>query len=153
MKLAWLLGAILSLAGAQELPDQVLLPEGTEVALRTAQDLSSKVARDGETMELELAQDLVVGDVIVARAGARALAEVVKSKRPDFWGEAGSMSLRLRALQVGKQRVELRGAFGSAGTRYVVVRGSEALIKSGTPIKAFVAEDTRVVPIAKLSPK
>jgi hypothetical protein len=135
------------LASSQEAPKvakKVLLAEGTEVALQMAQDISSRAARPGEPVALKLAEDLSVGDAIVAKAGARALGEVVQVKRPDFWGEAGEVSLRVHFLKVGDQKVEIRGALGSAGTRYVIIRGSHAIIKAGTPVKAFVAADVEV---------
>jgi hypothetical protein len=134
---------------APKTPEKVLLAEGTEVALRMAQDISSRAARPGEPIELTLAEDLKVGDAIVAKAGARALGEVVRGKRPDAWGEAGEVSLRVHFLKVGDQKVEIRGAIGSAGTRYVVIRGSQAIIKAGTPVKAFVAADIEVTPLPK----
>ena len=84
-------------------PKKVLLTEGTEVTLRMAQDISSRVARPGEPIELALAEDLKVGVAVVAKAGARALGEVVQGKRPDFWGEAGEVSLRVHFLKVGEQ--------------------------------------------------
>lgn len=130
-------------------PKKVVLAEGTEITLRMAQDISSRAARPGEPIELTLAEDLKVGDVIVAKAGARALGEVVQGKRPDFWGEAGEVSIRVHFLRVGDKKVEIRGAAGAAGTRYVVIRGSQAVIKAGTPVKAFVAADIEVVPVAE----
>lgn len=130
-------------------PKKVVLTEGTELTLRMAQDISSRAARPGEPIELTLAEDLKVGDAIVAKAGARALGEVVQGKRPDFWGEAGEVSLRVHFLRVGDQKVEIRGALGSAGTRYVVIRGSQAVIKAGTPVKAFVAADVEVTPLVE----
>jgi hypothetical protein len=132
---------------APQEPKKVLLTEGTEITLRMAQDISSRAARPGEPIELALAADLKVGDAVVAKEGARALGEVVKAKRPDFWGEAGEVSIRMHFLRVGEQRVEIRGALGSAGTRYVVIRGSQAIIKAGTLAKAFVAADVAVTPL------
>jgi len=130
-------------------PKKVLLPEGTELTLRMAQDISSRAARPGEPIELTLAEDLKVGDVVVAKAGARALGEVVQGRRPDFWGEAGEVSLRVHFLRVGDQKVEIRGALGSAGTRYIVIRGSQAVIKTGTLVKAFIAADVEVTPLSE----
>jgi len=134
---------------APKAPQKVLLTEGTEITLRMAQDISSRAARPGEPIELALAEDLKVGDLVVAKEGARALGEVVKARHPDFWGEAGEVSLRVHFLRVGEQKVEIRGALGSAGTRYIVIRGSQAIIKAGTQVKAFVAADVEVTPLSK----
>jgi len=137
---------------SQETPaptSNLVLAEGTEVTLRMAQDITSRTARPGMPVELALTGDLKVDDVVVAKAGARALGEVVQGKRPDFWGEAGEVSIRVYFLRVGNQKVEIRGAAGSAGTRYVVVRGSQAVIKTGTLVKAFIATDTEVVAVAE----
>ncbi len=158
MKLRFLGGVAIALLGImipaalaqQQTPaglKKVLLAEGTEVALRMAQDVSSRAARPGEPIELTLAEDLKVGDVTVAKTGGRALGEVVQAKRPDFWGEAGEVSIRVHFLRVGDKKVEIRGALGAAGTRYVIIRGSQGIIKTGTPVKAFVAADTEVVAI------
>jgi hypothetical protein len=130
-------------------PKTVMLAEGTEVPLRMAQDVSSRGTKPGEPVELTLAEDLKVGDVTVAKAGERASGEVVQAKRPDFWGEAGEVSLRVHFLRIGNKKVEIRGALGSAGKRYVVIRGSQGIIKTGTPVKAFVAADTEVVAISE----
>lgn len=146
-----LLGIMIPATPAQQQtpagPKRVLLVEGTEVALRMAQDVSSRAAKPGEPVELTLAEDLKVGDVTVAKTGARALGEVAQAKRPDFWGEAGEVSIRVHFLRVGDKKVEIRGALGAAGTRYVVIRGSQGIIKTGTPVKAFVAADAEVVAI------
>ncbi len=138
-----------SVMSQETAPKKIKLAEGTEVALRMAQDISSRTAKPGEPVELALVEDLKVGDVTVAKAGARALGEVVQAKRPDFWGEAGEVSIRVHFLRVGDAKVEIRGAAGSAGTRYIVIRGSQGVIKAGAPVKAFVAADAEVAPIAE----
>src|SRR5215467_8508010 len=51
----------------------LLLKEGTEVNLKLAQKLTAKSAVVGEPVELVLAKDLKVNDLVVVRQGARAL--------------------------------------------------------------------------------
>jgi hypothetical protein len=114
--------AVVSLVWCQDtppIPKKVILPEGTEVNLRMAQDISSRAARPGEPIELTLAEDLRVGDVLVARVGQRALGEVVQAKKPDFWGEAGEVSVRVHFLRVGdkKSRHPGRGRRGGNAVR------------------------------------
>ena len=149
--LAVFAGAPLSAQEVSAAPKKVLLAEGTEVTLRMAQEMNSRVAKPGDPIELALDKDLKVGDVTVARAGARALGEVVQAKRPDFSGEAGVLSIRVHFLRVGDTKVEIRGAVGAAGTRYVIIRGSQAIIKAATLVKAFVSADTEVLPLAEQS--
>lgn len=134
-------------------PRNVLLAEGTEVRLRMAQDISSRAAKPGEPIELVLGEDLKVGDATVAKVGARALGEVQQAKRPDFWGDPGEVTIRVRFLRVGDQKVELRGTARAKGTVYVVIRGSQGIIKTGTPVTAFVSVDTEVVPLTKTAPE
>ncbi len=152
-RLTLLLFAPIAMLFAQEptaVKKTVLLAEGSEVTLKMAQDISSRAAKPGEPIELTLADDLKVGDVLVAQAGARALGEVVQAKKPDFWGEAGEVSIRVHFLRVANKKVEIRGAAGSAGVRYIMIRGSQGIIKAGTPVKAFVAADVEVPALATL---
>ena len=97
----------------------VTLPEGTEVSLKLAQDVNSRAAKPNEPIELSLAEDLKVGDIVVAKAGAR-----------------------IGLIKHGKNVEVKEGTL--LGARYVVIRGSQAILKTGTPVKAYVAEDTTV---------
>jgi hypothetical protein len=47
------------------------LREGSDVSLKFAQDLSSKNAADGDSVELVLAEDLTVNNVVIAKAETR----------------------------------------------------------------------------------
>jgi hypothetical protein len=142
-------------AYAQDPPaaaQKLVLAKGTEVHLRMAQDISSRAARPGEPIELKLAEDLKVGDAVVAKSGARALGEVAQGKKPDFWGDPGEVSVRLRFLRVGDQKVEIEGAIAASGVIYVIIRGSQGIIKAGTPVKAFVASDVEVTAVSEQTP-
>ena len=63
-------------AAATAPPNTIVLKEGTEVPLVFASDLSSKTAVDDDPVNLTLAEDLKVGDVVVAHKGAAALGTV-----------------------------------------------------------------------------
>lgn len=133
--------------GVRSSKSTVILREMTEVPLKFAEDVNSRTAKQGQAVEFVLAQDLKVGDAVVAKAGSRAIGTVVHSKTPDFWGEAGELNVRITFLKAGNTKVPLRGASGEVGTRYVVVRGSQAVMKRGTPVKAYVDTDTEVQPL------
>jgi hypothetical protein len=58
-----------------------MLKEGTEVPLIFAAALDSKTAVDDDTVNRTLAEDLKVGDVIVVKKGAPAVATVINAKK------------------------------------------------------------------------
>ena len=63
--------------------ERILLKEGTEVSLAFATDLNSKTAVDDDTLNMTLAEGLKVGDVIVVKKGALALATVTRARKPS----------------------------------------------------------------------
>lgn len=136
---------------------KLLVPEGTELTLAFAQDLSSKTAAEGDTVNFSLAEDLTVDGVIVARAGAKAIGEVTNAKKAGMMGKGGELNVRLERLTVGEAKVRIRGSKGREGDSEVgtavaltvlfgpvglLKHGKEIDIKQGTTLAAFVAEDT-----------
>ncbi len=137
------------------------LREGDDVSLTFSQDLTSKTAADGDPVMLVLAEDLKVGNVVVARAGSKAVGEVTGAKKAGMMGHAGELNLRLNYLKVGDNKIHLRGTKGKEGedktTSTVVLtvlfgpiglikHGKNVEIKQGTALKAFVADDIPLPP-------
>jgi hypothetical protein len=146
-------------APAQPAPEmkKYMLRDGADVPLKLAQDLSSKTAHEGDSVELTLAEDLKVDGVTVARAGSTAVGTVSHAKKNGMMGRGGELSLLFDYLKVGDQKIKLRGAQGKNGddktgaTVGLVIafgvlgfmkHGKNAEIKQGTAIKAFVSDDT-----------
>src|SRR5271168_2333647 len=73
-------------------PAKIVLAEGSDVALTFDQDLSSKTAAEGDPVMCVLAEDLKVGDVVVAKAGAKAVGEVTNAKKAGMMGKAGELN-------------------------------------------------------------
>jgi len=136
-----------------------VLKEGTEVALKFAQDVSSKTAAEDDRVNFELAEDLKVGDVVVAKAGSKAVGSVTHVKKAGMMGKGGELNVRLEYLKVGDSRVRLRANKGKegedkTGTTIVLTvlfgpiglikHGKNVEVKSGAPLKAFVDEDIRL---------
>ena len=105
----------------------VVLREGTAVHLNFAQQVTSKRARNGEPVELVLANDLKVGNRIVVPAGARAIGVVVRGEgfhvRPT-WLEAGHTKVPLRGLlsipEIGAEVIKQSQAVGRVELQEVV---------------------------------
>jgi len=136
-----------------------LLKEGTEVNLKFAQDLSSKTAAEDDRVNFELAEDLKAGDVVVAKAGAKAVGTVTHVKKAGMMGKGGELNVRLEYVKVGDLRIRLRANKGKegedkTGTAVVLTvlfgpiglikHGKNVEVKSGAPLKAFVDEDIKL---------
>lgn len=146
-------------APAAEAPAKLILREGTDVKLKFAQDLSSKTAAEDDPVNLVLDEDLKVGDVIVAKAGAKALGTVTHVKKAGMMGKAGELNMRLEYVIVGDARMKLRGTKGKEGQGKegtavaltvlfgplgLMKHGKNVDIKEGTPLAAFVDQDFTV---------
>ena len=143
-------------ASAATVPAQVLLADGTDVPLVFDEDISSKTAADGDQITLVLSEDLKVGDVLVAKAGAKAEGEVTNAKKAGMMGKAGELNIRLNYLKVGAAKVHIRGTKGKegeSGTTGAIVltvlfgpiglikHGKDIDIKKGSALHAYVSDD------------
>ncbi|MGC1257956.1 MAG: hypothetical protein WA867_20515 [Candidatus Acidiferrales bacterium] len=141
--------------------DRVVLKEGTEVPLAFSADLNSKTAVDDDTVSMTLADDLKVGDVVVVRKGAPAVATVTNAHKAGMMGKPGELSIPLEYVKSDDQRLRLRGNKGKEGEGKVgatvaltVLFGPIGLIKhgknvdipEGTPLTAYVDQDYTLAP-------
>lgn len=117
---------------------------------------------EGDPVMLVLADDLKVGNVVVAKAGAKAVGEVINAKKAGMMGQAGELNLRVDYLRVGDEKIKLRGTKGKEGesgvTSTVVLtvlfgpigliqHGKNIDIKKGSTITVYVSDDVSLKPI------
>lgn len=155
-------------ASSTPVPDAVATPvtplvlkEGTDVPLVFATAISSKTAVDDDTVNLTLAEDLKIGDVVVVKKGAPAVATVTNAKKAGMMGRGGELSIRLEYLKSDNQRLHLRGNKGKEGEGRVgatvaltvlfgpiglIKHGKNVEIAEGTPLTAFVDQDYPLLP-------
>lgn len=141
----------------------LVLQEGSDVALKFDQELSSKTAAEGDPVVLVLSDDLTVNNAVVAKAGCKAYGEVTHAKKAGMMGKGGELNIRLDYLKVGDTKVMLRGSKGREGDDKtgtavaltvlfgpigLIKHGKDIEIKPGTPLKAYVADDVKLPPIA-----
>jgi hypothetical protein len=137
----------------------IILKEGTELKLTFAEDISSKTAALDDPVTLILAEDLKVGDVTIAHAGAKAFATVSNVKKAGMMGKPGELNIRLEEMKVGETKIRLRGSKGregdsKAGTAValtvlfgpvgLIKHGKNIEVKQGTPLTAYVAADVEL---------
>lgn len=142
---------------SQQTPGTVILKEGTDVKLKFAEDVSSKTATLDDPVTLSLDEDLKVGDVVVVKAGAKAYAIVSNTKKAGMMGKGGELNIRLDYLKADSVKIKLRGTKARQGedktTSAIVLtvllgpvglikHGKDIEVKTGTPLTAFIADDT-----------
>ena len=142
--------------------EKLVLKEGMEVPLVFAQDLSSKTAGQDDPVNMRLDDDLKVGDVVVIRKGAPALATVTHVKKAGMLGKGGELNIRLEYIKTDEGRIRLRGTKGKEGEDKVgatvaltvlfgpiglIKHGKNVEIKEGTPLTAYIDQDTSFSPV------
>jgi hypothetical protein len=140
---------------------KLTLKEGTEVKLKFSDDLTSKTATEGDPVNLTLDEDIKIGDVVVAKAGCKAVGTITNAKKAGMMGKAGELNMRLEHLTVGDDRVKLRGSKGKEGQGKegtavaltvlfgpigLIKHGKNVEVKAGTPLTAYVDNETALVP-------
>jgi hypothetical protein len=137
-------------------PEKLILKEGADVSLKFAQDLSSKTANDDDPVSLVLDQDVKIGDVVVVKAGAKAVGTITHAKKAGMMGKAGELNMRLDYLITDSGRLRLRGTKGKEGEGKVgatvaltvlfgpiglIKHGKDVEIKQGTPLLVYTDEN------------
>ena len=84
----------------------IMLPAGTEIAVRTIDAIDSKKADPAKEYAASLDDPIVVDGVTIAPANARAILRVTDIKNPKVMGHA-SMSTYVAAVFINGQRVNL----------------------------------------------
>ncbi|HWZ98990.1 MAG TPA: hypothetical protein VN025_14625 [Candidatus Dormibacteraeota bacterium] len=138
---------------------KLVLKEGSDVQLKFAQDVTSKTAAEGDTVNLVLDQDLKLGDVVIAKAGAKAVGTISHSKKAGMIGRAGELNMRLEYLLLDDGRLKLRGSKGREGEGKegtavaltvlfgpigLIKHGKNVEIKQGTPLAVYTDENYTV---------
>lgn len=143
--------------------EKIVLKDGSDVKLKFAEAISSKTATEGDSVNLVLDEDLKVGNVVVAKAGSKAVGTVTHAKKAGMMGKAGELNMRLEYLKVGDDRVKIRGSKGKEGEGKegtavaltvlfgplgLIKHGKNVDVKEGTQLTAFVDQDYPI-PAAK----
>lgn len=147
---------ILAPAGAS------VLRAGVEVPLRLEEPLDSndKTLREGQQFRMSVANDVVLGNMVVIPTGSPAIGEITDLRHKGMWGKSGHIAARVLNVRVGDRLIRLTGTFdekGSAGGVGAVavsalvflpagffMTGTSAKIPVGAGVRAFLDEDLTV---------
>lgn len=146
-------------AAAQPAPAPVLR-QGTAVPMKTLAPLSSRRARQGQRLELEVSDEVRVDGMLVIPKGARGVGEVSLVVAKGVMGKPGKLEIRVLFVEVGGARIRLdgkardKGASGAApvalaapliGVSAAFFTGKNAVIPAGSAIDGIVYQDVPLV--------
>ncbi|MGY4397326.1 hypothetical protein ACVWZA_002520 [Sphingomonas sp. UYAg733] len=129
-----------------------MLPPNSEIVLRLDQELTSKRAREGDTFNLSVAQDVMIGNFIVIPRGTPARGIVAYRTGKGAFGKSAKMEIDLTSVEMkgvsvpvtGHYRQEGEGNTGAtvgaavaAGPFAAFVTGRSAVFPQGREMKAF----------------
>jgi hypothetical protein len=137
-------------------PEKLILKEGADANLKFEQDLNSKTANDDDPVSLVLDQDIKIGEIVVVKAGVKAVGTITHAKKAGMMGKAGELNMRLDYLITDTGRLRLRGTKGKEGEGKVgatvaltvlfgpiclIKHGKDVEIKPGTPLLVYTDEN------------
>ena len=140
------------------------IPKGHFVELEIAAPLTSRTNRHGDWFPIRLAEAITVDGVELVPAGAEGQGQVVHGARSRMAGGAGELTLAVRYLEHGGQRIPLHRlryfvpgrsneqlAFAVAvtpiiGPLSIFIMGGEVRVPAGTRVRAEVSADVALTP-------
>ena len=76
----------------------LVIPDGTPIRLRLSRNISSGDAKEGETVDFEVLEDVSVNDTVVVKRGGVALATVTQAQAKRRMGALESSTSTLTIL-------------------------------------------------------
>ena len=137
----------------------IILPEGLTITLETRQDVSSKSAKEGQSIDLAVTKPVVIGGVTVIAAGTSVIGEVVRVSDNGVLGRSGKLNIRVSRVRAGQQEVAVRGernVEGKSGTLNsvgagivflplaILVRGKDVTLPAGTTFDVYVDKEVAI---------
>ncbi len=143
--------------------------DGTPVRMRLSQTVSSADAHVGQTVSLEVLDEVRLNGLVVVPKGATAIATVTKAKPKGHFGHAGQLDINIDYVRLADdQKAALRAVkdvkggghtgamtgamvatslvFLPAAPLFLFMHGKDVAIPQGTEITAFVNGDMHLNP-------
>lgn len=139
---------------------KITIPAGTVVSMRVTQEISPKLYKTGDHVNLPVVYDIIIDDHIVIKAGAIVKAEITQSKARGAVGQPAKMGITIQRVEaVDGTIIPLYGAKVVEGSSSVtsaivvtilccvlglLIKGGDAIIPAGTEIQSEVAGTMQV---------
>lgn len=135
-----------------------ILPAGTQVALRTTQELTTKgkKLRVGDRFNLEVAEPVSVNGTTVIPVGTQAVGEITTIRNKGMFGKSGLIETRLLYIKAGNRQIRVSGRVDDKGSKNGVgagvatyatlvggflITGTSAVIPAGTMVTGITDEE------------
>lgn len=139
---------------------EVTIPSGTMVTVSPAHAILPVALNVGDMVHMTVSSDVIIEGVVVIKAGAKATAEVIRSKNRNLIGIPAAIGLAMRFVEaVDGQNIALYGTKVAEGKSkmamsiglsliccllFALMKGGDAEIAAGTPIMTTVATTVTV---------
>lgn len=138
----------------------VTVPDGTELTVVTTEEISSKTATENDPVTFDVAEDVVVNGHTVIAKGTKVKGFISDAEKSGRMGKSGKLNVRIESTTaVDGQKIKLRASkSGKGGDKtgsvialslivsplFLLKKGKDAKIKSGTQIKVFTDEEKQI---------
>jgi len=149
-----------NLTGQSAPPASAKLPDGTPVRLALDEDLNSATAQAGDTVHLEVAEDVRVGNLVVVPSGSASGGHVVVAEHKKRMGRGGkldfavdyvklpdgsSLKVRASASREGKDKMgKVIAGTVLVSPLFLLMHGKDINIAKGTAFTAYVDGDREI---------
>jgi hypothetical protein len=115
----WLAMLLIGSVSSQQknaIPDRLIIPDGTPVTLRLAENVSSAHARVGDPLNFVVVRDVSLEGLTVIPAGTMARGSITQVKGRRFLGIGGNVAFKLDSVELANgDRVKLRAQMDVKG--------------------------------------
>jgi len=124
--------------------ESVRVPDGTAIHIRVREALSSQQLHNGDIVNFDVAEPVLIGDEVVIAKGARATARIASSKAAGHFGTQGRLGWSMEDVTaVDGTRVRLRfikePPSGGAGAKGMSKTQTAAVAAAASPLVLYYA--------------
>ncbi len=140
----------------------VVLPAGTPIILRTNETLSTESLTSGTNVRFSVVSDVIVDGQILIKSGSQATAQVSYSKRKNYGGTGGEVSVSDFSVNAidgayipltasisakGEEKVGLTWGLGLLiCPLFLLMKGEDATIPAGTTKSVYTLTNVTISP-------
>jgi hypothetical protein len=123
------------------------LAAGTEIELSLNEELSSLRHRVGQTFELSVAANVLLGNYVVIPAGTRAVGEIIWMTGRGMFGKSGKMHIAIRYIDLSGRQIPVEGMFRQEGEGNTVA--TLASVAVAPVVGLFITGHSAVIPAGR----